>query len=1059
MSFQEADLENLIIDLIKNKGYAYVHGDNLNRQYEDVLLEEDLKAFLSKKYAVNGITSGEINRIIMSLKTVSSANVYDANKTIFTRIVDGETFVREDRSQKDFWLQLIDFDNIENNIFKVCNQVIVKGPQIKRIPDTIIYINGLPMVVWEYKSTIREEATIHDAYVQLTTRYTRDIPELFKYNAFVVISDGTNSKMGSLFADYEHFYAWRKVEEDDEEKDGIDSLFTMIDGLFRKDRLIDVIHNFVYFPDDSVTKEMKIVANYPQYFSATKLLKNTLIHKKPDGDGKGGTYFGTTGCGKSWGMVFLTRLLMRCQELNSPTIVLITDRTDLDEQLSDNFVPSKRFIGDQEITSIESRADLGDKLRGKASGGVYLTTIQKFTEDISLLSDRSNIICISDEAHRSQLNLDQKLVIDNKNGEVRTTYGYAKYLHDSFPNATYIGYTGTPIDETIDVFGPVIEEYTMRDSIKDEITVRLVYDGRFVKATLDSEKMAEIEAYYQDCLKRGANEYQVEESKKQTVSIRSIIGDPDILKTVAEHFIQHYETRVKEGSTVAGKCMFVCADRYIAYDFYKIVRDLRPEWVEERKAPEGVVLSEEEDKKLKPMPMMKMVMTRGKDDPKDLYDLIGTDESRKEAAVQFKDINSNFKIAIVVDMWLTGFDVPFLDTIYIDKLLSQEHNIIQTISRVNRAYPGKDSGLIVDFIGIKSGMNLALKKYCKYDEDNIEGIEQALIIVKDQLEVLDNMLHTFDTKPYFEGSNADKLKCLNHAAEFIQQTKELETRYMAGVKRMSKAFKLCNGSKDFTNDEMDHIHFYMAVRSIIYKLTKGKAPDTDQMNSVVKKMIAEAIRSNDVEELFTESTNVLAGTVDLFDKRYLEKINKIALPNTKVKILQQLLSQAIDEFKKVNKIKAMSFSERLQAVVDSYNSRTLDDAQITQIMNEVAEQLVDLMEELKTEKDSFDEMGINYEEKAFYDVLVAVEDKYDFDFPDDKNVEIAKQIYQLVTEKGKYADWTNRADIRAELQCDIIELLADNGFPPRPEGTIENYDEVYNEVLEQTENFKKYYDF
>lgn len=503
--------------------------------------------------------------------------------------------------------------------------------------------------------------------------------------------------------------------------------------------------------------------------------------------------------------------------------------------------------------------------------------------------------------------------------------------------------------------------------------------------------------------------------------------------------------------------MFVCADRYIAYDFYKIVRDLRPEWVEERKSPEGVVLSEEEDKKLKPMPMMKMVMTRGKDDPKDLYDLIGTDESRKEAAVQFKDINSNFKIAIVVDMWLTGFDVPFLDTIYIDKLLSQEHNIIQTISRVNRAYLGKDSGLIVDFIGIKSGMNLALKKYCKYDEDNIEGIEQAIIIVKDQLEVLDNMLHTFDTKPYFEGSNADKLKCLNHAAEFIQQTKELETRFMAGVKRMSKAFKLCNGSKDFTNDEMDHIHFYMAVRSIIYKLTKGKAPDTNQMNSVVRKMIAEAIRSNDVEELFTESTNVLAGTVDLFDKRYLEKINKIALPNTKVKILQQLLSQAIDEIKKVNKIKAMTFTERLQAVVDNYNSRTLDDAQINQIMNEVAEQMIDLMSELKAEKDSFDELGINYEEKAFYDVLVAVEGKYDFDFPDDKNVEIAKQIYQLVTEKGKYADWTNRADIRAELQCDIIELLADNGFPPKPEGTIENYDEVYNDVLEQTENFKKYY--
>ncbi len=1058
MAFQEVDLENLIVDLIKNKGYEYVHGDNLSRQYEDVLLDDDLKSFLSNKYKDNDITDAEIDRILSSLKTVSSADVYDANKTVFTRIVDGESFIRDDKTQKDFWLQLIDFDNIENNVFKVCNQVVIQGPQIKRIPDTIIYINGLPVVVWEYKSTTREEATIHDAFVQLTTRYVRDIPELFKYNAFVVISDGINSKMGSVFSDYEHFYAWRKVEGEDNEAEGIDSLFTMIDGLFRKDRLIDVIHNFVYFPDDSVKQEVKIVANYPQYFSATKLLKNTLIHKRPEGDGKGGTYFGTTGCGKSWGMVFLARLLMRCQELNSPTIILITDRTDLDEQLADNFVPSKRFIGDKEIKSIESREDLGEKLRGRASGGVYLTTIQKFTEDISLLSERDNIICISDEAHRSQINLDQKLVIDDKNGEVRKTYGYAKYLHDSLPNATYIGYTGTPIEATLDVFGPVIEEYTMRDSIKDEITVRLVYDGRFVKAILDSEKLKEIEDYYNECLKLGANEFQVEESKKQTVSIKSIIGDPDILKSVAENFIEHYETRVKEGSTVAGKCMFVCADRYIAYEFYKIVKEMRPEWVEERKAPKGVILTEEQEQKLKPMPMMKMVMTRGKDDPKDLYDLIGTNESRKEAATQFKDINSNFKIAIVVDMWLTGFDVPFLDTIYIDKLLSQEHNIIQTVSRVNRAYPGKDSGLIVDFIGIKSGMNLALKKYCKYDKEDVEGIEQALIIVKDQLEVLDNMFHKFDSSRYFKGSNSDKLICLNDAAEFVQQTKELEKRFMREVKRMSRAFKLCNGSKDFNDEEMDRIHFYMAVRSIIFKLTKGRAPDTDQMNEVVEKMIKEAIRSNGVEELFTESTDINANTVDLFDKRYLEKINKIALPNTKVKILQQLLSQAIDEFKQVNKIKAVSFSERLQAIVNSYNSRTLDDEQIAKIMNEVAGELIDLMDDLREEKESFDELGINYEEKAFYDVLIAVEDKYDFDFPDDKNIAIAKQIYQLVTDKAKYGDWADREDIKAELECDIIDLLADNGFPPKPEGTYENYDEVYNDVIEQTENFKKYYD-
>ena len=1057
MSFSEANLENLIVDLIKDKNYTYVHGDSLEREYTDVILEDDLKRFLSERYKINGITSNEINQIIMSLKSVSANPLYDANKTVFKRIVEGEIFVREDRSQKDFWLQLIDFDDITKNIFKVCNQVIIKGSQVKRIPDTIIYINGLPMVVWEYKSTTREEATIHDAYVQLTTRYKRDIPELFKYNAFVVISDGVNSKMGSLFADYEHFYAWRKVDDSDEEQDGIGSLYTMIDGLFRQDRLLDVIHNFVYFPDDSVQKELKIVCNYPQYFAATKLYENVLKHKKPEGDGKGGTYFGTTGCGKSYGMLFLTRLLMRSEELHSPTIILITDRTDLDEQLSNNFVESKDFIGDKDVMSVVSREDLGNKLRGKASGGVYLTTIQKFTDELNLLSDRDNIICISDEAHRSQLNLDQKVKITQD--EVKTTYGYAKHLHTSLPNATYIGFTGTPIEETIEVFGDVVEEYTMRDSIKDGITVRLVYDGRFVKAVLDSENLAEIENYYKECLAQGANEYQVEESKKKSVSIKSIIGDKDILTSVAKFFIEHYENRVNEGATVAGKCMFVCADRFIAYDFYNIVKEMRPEWVVEKKCPDGVTLTEEEEKKLKPMPMIKMVMTRGKDDPKEMYELLGTDKDKSDAAVQFKDIKSNFKIAIVVDMWLTGFDVPFLDTIYIDKLLKQEHNIIQTISRVNRAYPGKTAGLIVDFIGIKYGMNMALKKYAKYDKQDIEGIEQAIVIVKDQLEVLDAMMHKFDYSKYFNGTNAEKLDCLNKSAEYIQATKEIENRFMAGVRRMSKAFGLCNGSKDFTIKELDKIHYYMSVRSIIFKLTKGKAPDISTMNKVVEKMIQEAIKSNGVEELFSEAKDLNAGTIDLFDKEYLEKINKIELPNTKIKILQQLLSQAIDEFRKVNKIKSISFSERLKGIVDSYNMRAMDQAEIQTILNDVANQLMELMEKLAEEKQSFEALGINYEEKAFYDILVATEEKYEFEYPEEKNIELSKEIYKLVTDKTKYADWANRGDIKAELQCDIIILLTMHGFPQIPKDTMppEDYEMVYNDVIEQTENFKKYY--
>ena len=519
--------------------------------------------------------------------------------------------------------------------------------------------------------------------MQLTVRYRRDIPELFKYNAFCVISDGVNNKAGSFFAPYEFFYAWRKTDGSDLiEADGIDSLLSMVKGLFHPARLLDVIRNFVYFPDTS-RREEKILCRYPQYYAATKLYANILAHKRPDGDGKGGTYFGATGCGKSYTMLFLTRLLMKSLELASPTIVLITDRTDLDDQLSGLFTNGKVYIGDESVISVESRADLRDLLKGRSSGGVFLTTIHKFTEDTELLTERTNVICISDEAHRSQINLDQKLRITEKG--VQRTYGFAKYLHDSLPNATYVGFTGTPIDATLDVFGPVVDAYTMTESVADEITVRIVYEGRAAKVLLDNAKLAEIEDYYARCAEDGASDYAIEESKRANLQMNAILGDPDRLKALAADFVDHYEARIVEGTTVAGKAMFVSSSRSIAYAFYKEVIALRPEWAEVKVCADGEVLTEAEKKQIKPMARIKLVMTRGKDDEPTLYEMLGSKEYRKELDRQFKNAKSNFKIAIVVDMWLTGFDVPFLDTMYIDKPVKR-HNLIQTISRVNRKY-------------------------------------------------------------------------------------------------------------------------------------------------------------------------------------------------------------------------------------------------------------------------------------------------------------------------------------------------------------------------------------
>ncbi len=1039
----EKTLELSIIELLKEQGYEHLTGRQIPRLRSEILLEEDLKQYLYSRYGADGITPSEVESIILRLK-MTSGSLYDANKTILTMMSNGFILNREDRSQKDLYISLIDFETPENNIFKIVNQFEVEGSANQlRIPDGIVFVNGLPVVVLEFKSAVKEKATIHDAYTQLTVRYKRDIPELFKYNAFVVISDGVNNKYGSLFSPYNFFYAWRKINENDKEVDGLDSLITMIHGLFRKDRLLSVIKDFVYFPD-TTDKDLKIVCRYPQYFAATKLFENIKLHQKPVGDGKGGTYFGATGCGKSLTMLFLSRMLMKSKHFRSPTILLITDRVDLDDQLSELFLNAKQYLGDEGVVGIESRAHLRQELQGRESGGVYLTTIQKFTEDLKVLSERSNIICISDEAHRSQVNVDQKVKVTDDG--VTRTYGFAKYLHDSLPNATYVGFTGTPIDETIEVFGRVVDSYTMTESVRDGITVNLVYDGRAAKVTLDQKKVKEIEDYYDQCSVEGTNQYQIEESQKAVAKLDVILGDPDRLQIVAEDFIKHYESRVNEGATVAGKAMFVCSSRPIAYSLYKKIIALRPEWAEQKPCADGAVLTEDEKKELKPIEKIRMVMTREKDDEKELYDLLGTKESRKELDRQFKNPKSNFKIAVVVDMWLTGFDVPELDTMYIDKPL-QQHTLIQTISRVNRVCEGKDKGLIVDYLGIKKNMNIALSKYTNFEGEEFEGVEELVNIVKDQLEILAKIFHNFNSTDYFQGSPIQQLTCLNNAVEYVQLSEELETRFMFAVKKMKQAFNLCSANEKFSDEERDYIHFYLAVRAILFKLNKGEAPDIAQMNARVREMLEGAIQSDGIEELFETGKHI---TVDIFSDEYIDKINAIKLPNTKIKILQRLLNQAITEFRKVNKIKAVEFADRLKKLVDDYNNRRMDEAYTKQVLDEVAEELTKLLEKLKEEKDSFKDLGIDYEEKAFYDILKAVAEKYGFPYPHDKMISLAKGIKIIVDDKSKYADWSTRDDIKADLQVDLILLMKKYEYPP------ETIPDVYPEVLEQAENFKKY---
>lgn len=1050
--FNEHALEMAIMELFQQEDYLYTNGEQVHKEVNDVLLRDDLRMYLRSRY--EDITTLEVESAIARLTARVGFSDYENNVATYRLITEGFSLKREDASQPDLFVEPIDFTTESNNIFRIVNQLEIQGRE-KRIPDGIVYINGLPMVVLEFKSAVKEETTIKDAFTQLTVRYRRDIPELFKYNAFVVISDGVNSKYGSLFTPYEFFYAWRKVNPNDKATDGINSLHTMIQGMFRKERLLSVIKDFVFLPDSS-KKEMKIVCRYPQFFATHKLYENICLHSKLNehGDGKGGTYFGATGCGKSFTMLFLTRMLMRSREFASPTIILITDRTDLDTQLADQFGKAKTFIGDDCVIAVESRAKLREHLAGRTSGGVFLTTIHKFTEDTQLLSERANIICISDEAHRSQTNLTQQL--KQTESGLKRSYGFAKYLHDSLPNATYVGFTGTPIDATIDVFGEVVDAYTMTESVADDITRRIVYEGRAAKVLLDNSKLVEIENYYKQCAEEGTNEYQIEESKRTVTQMERILGDPDRLQAVAEDFIAHYENRIAEGSTVEGKAMFVCANRTIAYDLYKKIVALRPEWavkpIQEEEVRYGMAAESVPLYGNKPLSLerIKMVMTRNKDDERELYDLLGTEEERKSLDVQFKNPKSNFKIAIVVDMWITGFDVPCLDTMYIDKPL-QQHTLIQTISRVNRVYPGKDKGLVVDYIGIKNNLNTALKRYANgNDEDagSVEAVEHSIIMVKDELDILRRMFGNFDYSKFSTGTPLEQLDCLNRGAEYAQTTKEMENQFMGHTKKLKSAFNLCSNSEQITQEERENIHYFCGIRSIIYKLTKGETPDAEQMNKRVGEMIEEAIQSEGVEEIIQIGND--KENLDVLSEEYMERLAKLKMPNTKVKLMERLLKMVITDFKKVNKIKGVDFTKRLNDLVIKYNDRSDSAIFADEVLTEVANQMAELLKEINKEKKSFNDLGITYEEKAFYDILIAVAKQFGFDYPEDKAKALSGEIKKIVDDKSKYTDWAKRDDIKAELKMDLILILAEYGYPP-----VTN-DEVFKEIFEQAENFKKY---
>ena len=1046
--YYEDDYELAVLELLTNAGWEYECGYDIHRETDDVILREDFRDYLTRRYGY--FSDDEIDALIAHITSFSNQSLYRSMKQTYKLLQKGFFLRRDDGSEQfiDFFDYGIDGDSV--NVFKAVNQFEFIEYKSRR-PDVVLFINGIPVSVFELKNPSDDTVSIADAYDQTHIRYAQDIPSLMKYDLFNVISDGANTRYGSLFSSYEFYFKWNSTNGDDySNADGIDAIHVLIEGLFAHRTILSILQSYVYFPDNSDSNTL-ILPKYYQYYG-TEAMYAHIIEEHEKGSGKGGTYWGATGCGKSYTMLFLSKRLTTSIELHKPTIVLLTDRNDLDEQLSGDFENAKEFLVDENSISIPNRNKLGEYLGDIQSGGIYLMTIQKFSEGIGLLSDRTNIICMSDEAHRTQTNTEAKYIV-SKN-DAKKTYGFAKYLRDSFPNATYVGFTGTPVDATLRVFGEVVVKYTMKQSLDDGSTVGIARLPGPREVQLDEKIAAACDEYYRLQSQAGANEYQIEKSKKDMTNLKVILGNSDRLSVVVKHFIWHYEKRLEEHATVNGKAMFVCYDREIAWDVYKRIKDLRPDWFVPRKcAPEydGSDL----DRDAIEIEKVKLVCTNGLNDPKALSDLIGDSKDRKRYAKAFKDEKSNFKIAIVVDMWITGFDVPSLDTMYLDKPI-ETHNLIQTISRVNRVFKGKKEGLIVDYIGLEGAIMTAMKLY-NGDITPVNGIDTSLVVFKDFLDKTIQLMHGYDYSIFFSGtiSPLQRLTVIQKGVEYVLADKARKDNFMGFTQRAKKAFDVCIGHDEITESDVEQLHYFMCVRSIIFKMTTGDTPDATLMNQRVAELVNRAISSTYSGKVFNFDEQPTDDVQMLFSDDFIDKLKRIPYPNTKYQALVKLLKRAIKEFGKTNRLKAIEFSKKLKNVIDRYNSRNvISDVEdiITDVVDGLSEELEKIFTDLKTEKQSFEELNITYEEKAFYDILISVADKHGFrdKIPDDKFIFLAKEIQKMVSNKSKYTDWTNRQDVKDELYTDVAVLLKKNGYPPR---TI---DDAYDEIMKQVENYKQY---
>ena len=1029
IQFTESSLELAIIEQLEELGYDYaIETDQwfLSRALDSFINEELL---WDRLVAINpGVGVSVLENAIAMLKNLDNPSLFERNHIVHRWLTDGIQ-IEDYESDVNPLVRFVDFTNVKNNVFQVANQLKFKESRNLRIPDVILFVNGIPLVVFELKSIEYSEDTfIERAYEQLGRNgeadgYRYDIPTLFNYNAFLVISDGANNKVGTLTSDLTRYNEWKSVDgEIGYKKNYAFKLQVLLEGLLQPERLLDVIKNNLFFMNKDKEKPIKILAQYHQYFGVKKAYDSIKRSLKPEGSGKAGIVWHTQGSGKSFSMVMLAHKLITDIEMCNPTIVVLTDRNDLDSQLFSTFSNAAEFLRTRPA-QVESRDDLLEKIGSVKEGGIIFTTLQKFDKTRIIPNPRTNIIVISDEAHRSHYGIDEQIIYkQNDDGTYSSfsKYGYAKYIRDALPEATYIGFTGTPVEagdhSTSAIFGETVDRYDMTQAVEDGATVKIFYESRLAKVWLDEGKLKEIDAYYEELTKEGVSEDIIEESKAKLTSMEVIIGDKDRLLLLAKDILEHYNERK---NILNGKAMIVCMSRKIAARLYKLLIELAPELKD----------------------VTALVVTESNKDTEEERKLFKDKAHRENAAKEFKRKDGSIKIAIVVDMWLTGFDVTDLDVMYIDKPM-KGHNLMQAIARVNRIHVGKESGLIVDYIGIKRSLEEALNVYTARDKElNLRDIQEtAKSILDEKLSILDEMFYKVDKKGFFGGSNSVRLKAIQNGADFVFTKEEYKKAYLHVTKQLKDAYAVAIGILDA--DYKKKVLYYLAVRHFIQKVERGNMPThitPETINRHVEELIAEAIKGDEVTILTkVEDADQNRNIWDLLSEEKVEKLRQSQPPHVFIKIMERLLKEAVREYRGYNLVKAKEYSERLRKLLEAYNTREDDIQTDLTIVG-----LIAFSQEMVEDEENAKKNKLSGRERAFYDALVA--NKSAVELMSDDILRVMAMELKAIVEEYATVDWSKKRDTRAKMRMQIKRLLKKYNYPP------DFTEEAISRVVDQAE--------